>query len=74
MIIPKFGGTLEQVQLSLANRDIQLIVETIGSENAPLWLLLPALSTVSSRSEWKDFIDEANDKISKLMMKLKSHY
>jgi len=61
MIKPKFGGTLEQVQLSLANRDIQLIVETIGSENAPLWLLLPALSTVSSRSEWKDFIDVAKD-------------
>ena len=51
----EIGGVLEPIWFSSANRDIRLIVERRGAENKPLYLLLPALSTISSRSEWKDF-------------------
>ena len=49
-----FGGVLEPVWFLSANCQIRLIIERRGPEDGPLYLLLPALSTISSRSEWKD--------------------
>ena len=51
----QIGGVLEPLWFSSANREIRLIIERRGPEDGPLYLLLPALSTISSRSEWKDF-------------------
>ena len=51
----QIGGVLEPLWFSSANREIRLIIERRGPEEGPLYLLLPALSTISSRSEWKDF-------------------
>ena len=52
---PKLGGCLEVIWCPCANRDIRIIMERRGPENGPLYLLLPALSTISSRGEWKYF-------------------
>ena len=51
----EIGGVLEPIWFSSANREIRLIIERLGPDDGPLYLLLPALSTISSRSEWKDF-------------------
>jgi hypothetical protein len=48
---PQLEGTLEILQVDLAGRQLRLALERRGPQGAPLWVLLPALSTVSSRSE-----------------------
>jgi pimeloyl-ACP methyl ester carboxylesterase len=58
---PQLGGTLETLQVDLAGRQLRLVLERRGPAVAPLWLLLPALSTVSSRGEWKAFADGMGD-------------
>ena len=58
---PQLGGTLETLQVDLAGRQLRLVLERRGPAVAPLWLLLPALSTVSSRGEWKAFADVMGD-------------
>ena len=59
---PRFAGTPESLTLELAGRDVRLVLERRGPNGAPLWLLLPALSTISSRSEWRDFADAIGDR------------
>ena len=51
------GGVPENLQVNLNGRDIRITLERRGPENGDLWLLLPALSTVSSRGEWHEFAD-----------------
>ena len=58
---PQLGGTLETLQVVLAGRQLRLVVERSGPTAAPLWLLLPALSTVSSRGEWKALAEAVAD-------------
>lgn len=58
----QLGGKLESVRFTYDQQEIQLIVESLGPEEAPLWLLLPALSTVSSRSEWIELAHATNTK------------
>ncbi|NQV09738.1 MAG: alpha/beta hydrolase [Cyanobacteria bacterium] len=58
---PAFGGTVERLQLDLAGHQLGIGLERSGPRTAPLWLLLPALSTVSSRSEWKPLADAVGD-------------
>ena len=58
---PKLGGTLETLQVDLAGRQLRLVVERSGPATALLWLLLPALSTVSSRGEWKPLAEAVAD-------------
>jgi pimeloyl-ACP methyl ester carboxylesterase len=48
-----FGGVAETLSLDLGGRRLQVVLERRGPTGAPTWLLLPALSTVSSRSEWR---------------------
>jgi hypothetical protein len=60
---PKLGGTLETLQVDLAGRQLRLVVERSGPATAPLWLLLPALSTVSSRAECNAFADAGGDRV-----------
>jgi pimeloyl-ACP methyl ester carboxylesterase len=59
---PQLGGTIETLQVDLAGRQLRLVLERRGPAAAPLWLLLPALSTVSSRGEWKAFADAVGDR------------
>ena len=54
---PSLGGTLEILPFKHAGRQLNLVLEHRGPQGTPLWLLLPALSTVSSRSEWRPFAD-----------------
>lgn len=58
---PQLGGTLETLQVDLAGRQLRLVLERRGPAAAPLWLLLPALSTVSSRGEWKALAEAVAD-------------
>ena len=58
---PQLGGTLETLQVDLAGRQLRLVLERRGPAAAPLWLLLPALSTVSSRGEWKPLAEAVAD-------------
>lgn len=58
---PAFGGTVERLQLDLARQRLGIVLERSGPRSAPLWLLLPALSTVSSRSEWQSLADAVGD-------------
>ncbi|QPN65615.1 alpha/beta fold hydrolase [Synechococcus sp. CBW1006] len=58
---PAFGGTVERLQLDLAGHRLGIMLERSGPRTAPLWLLLPALSTVSSRSEWKPLAEAVGD-------------
>ena len=51
----QLGGILEPIWFSSSNHEIQLIIERCGPEDGQIYLLLPALSTISSRAEWKDF-------------------
>jgi pimeloyl-ACP methyl ester carboxylesterase len=48
-----FGGVAETLSLDLGGRRLQVVLERRGPATASTWLLLPALSTVSSRSEWQ---------------------
>lgn len=58
---PAFGGTAERLQLDLGGHRLGVILERSGPRSAPLWLLLPALSTVSSRGEWKPMAKAVGD-------------
>jgi pimeloyl-ACP methyl ester carboxylesterase len=59
---PALGGrTVERLQLDLAGNRLGIVLERSGPGTAPLWLLLPALSTVSSRGEWKPLADAVGD-------------
>lgn len=58
---PAFGGSVERLQLDLAGARLGIVLERSGPRTAPLWLLLPALSTVSSRSEWKPLAEAVGD-------------
>jgi pimeloyl-ACP methyl ester carboxylesterase len=58
---PQLGGTLESLQVDLVGRQLRLVLERRGPAAAPLWLLLPALSTVSSRGEWKPLAEAVAD-------------
>ena len=58
---PQLEGTLEILQVDLAGRQLRLALERRGPQGAPLWVLLPALSTVSSRSEWKALAEAVGD-------------
>ena len=58
---PAFGGTVERLELDLAGHRLWIVMERSGPRSAPLWLLLPALSTVSSRSEWKPLAEAVGD-------------
>ena len=59
---PLLGGSLERLKFSYANRELGLVIERRGPVNGPLWLLLPALSTVSSRGEWSNFANSIDPK------------
>lgn len=58
---PQLEGTLETLQMDLAGRQLRLVLERRGPQGAPLWLLLPALSTVSSRGEWTALAEAVGD-------------
>jgi pimeloyl-ACP methyl ester carboxylesterase len=58
---PAIGGTAERLQLALGGHRLGVILERSGPRSAPLWLLLPALSTVSSRGEWKPLAKAVGD-------------
>ena len=58
---PQLEGSLEILQVDLAGRQLRLALERRGPQGAPLWVLLPALSTVSSRSEWKALAEAVGD-------------
>ena len=58
----QFAGTSEIVEISLSGVQVRLVVETSGPEHADLCLLLPALSTVSSRGEWRTFATAIGDR------------
>ncbi|MCS5700806.1 alpha/beta hydrolase [Cyanobium sp. FGCU-52] len=58
---PAFGGSVERLQLDRAGHQLGIVLERSGPRSAPLWLLLPALSTVSSRSEWKSLADAVGE-------------
>ncbi len=51
----RIGGVPETLRFDLNGREVRITMERRGPEHGPLWLLLPALSTVSSRGEWHDF-------------------
>ena len=53
----RIGGVPENLRLNLNGREIRITLEQRGPSNGALWLLLPALSTVSTRAEWHDFAD-----------------
>ena len=57
----RLGGTVDGLKLVSAGREIQIVIERRGPASAPMWLLLPALSTVSSRSEWKAFAESIGE-------------
>jgi len=56
-----FAGEVERLRLNLAGHQLTVVLERRGPAAAPLWLLLPALSTVSSRSEWLAFVEAVGD-------------
>ncbi|MBM5804312.1 MAG: alpha/beta hydrolase [Cyanobacteria bacterium K_DeepCast_35m_m2_155] len=58
---PQLGGMLETLQVDLAGRQLRLVLERRGPAAAPLGLLLPALSTVSSRGEWQALAEAVGD-------------
>ena len=58
----RIGGVPENLYVNLNGRDVRVTLERRGPENGDLWLLLPALSTVSSRGEWHDFADAMDER------------
>ena len=57
----RIGGVPENLLVNLHGRDIRITLERRGPTDGELWLLLPALSTVSSRGEWHDFADSMDE-------------
>ena len=53
----RIGGVPENLRINLNGREIRITLEKRGPSDGALWLLLPALSTVSTRAEWHDFAD-----------------
>ncbi len=58
-----FGGVVETLSLDLGGRRLEIVTERRGPQGAPVWLLLPALSTVSSRSEWQPLVTAVHDRV-----------
>ncbi len=58
----RLGGSVDEIRFFYSGKNIKLVVEHRGPEYAPMLLLLPALSTVSSRGEWRNFADSIQDK------------
>ncbi|WP_181280023.1 alpha/beta fold hydrolase [Aphanothece minutissima] len=58
-----FGGAVDTLEVQLGGRRLQIVIERRGPKGAPLWLLLPALSTVSSRSEWQPLVTAVHDRV-----------
>ena len=58
----RIGGVPENLQVNLNGRKVRVTLERRGPENGDLWLLLPALSTVSSRGEWQAFADAMDER------------
>ena len=58
----RIGGVAENLQVNLNGRDVRVTIERCGPEKGDLWLLLPALSTVSSRGEWQAFADAMDER------------
>ena len=58
----QFAGTSETLEIRLSGHSVRLVLETSGPKDAERWLLLPALSTVSSRSEWRSFATTIGDR------------
>ena len=58
----RIGGVAENLQVNLNGRDVRVTIERRGPEKGDLWLLLPALSTVSSRGEWQAFADAMDER------------
>ena len=58
----RLGGSVDEIRFFYSGKNIKLVVEHRGPEDAPMLLLLPALSTVSSRGEWRNFADSIQDK------------
>jgi pimeloyl-ACP methyl ester carboxylesterase len=61
-VTPAFAGTVERLELDLGGQRLRIALERSGPRSAPLWLLLPALSTVSTRSEWKPLVETVGDR------------
>ena len=55
-------STIEYLNVELAGRMVRLVLEKRGSQSDQIWLLLPALSTVSSRSEWNTLVHNMEQK------------
>ena len=53
----------ENLNIKLAGKTVRLVLERRGAETDEAWLLLPALSTVSSRSEWDRFADRFEQQV-----------
>lgn len=58
----QFAGNAETIEIKLSGRSVRLVLETSGPKDAERWLLLPALSTVSSRHEWRTFASAIGDR------------
>jgi len=58
----QFAGTSETIEIKLSGHSVGLVLETSGPKEAERWLLLPALSTVSSRREWRTFASAIGDR------------
>lgn len=58
-----FGGVVETLEVQLGGRRLQIVTERRGPQGAPVWLLLPALSTVSSRGEWQPLVTAVHDRV-----------
>ena len=52
----------EYLHITLAGKEVRLTIEKLGSNTKEIWLLLPALSTVSSRSEWYPLAESMGQK------------
>ena len=61
-LLSRIGGVPENLHVNLNGREVRVTLERRGPENGDIWLLLPALSTVSSRGEWHDFADAMDER------------
>ena len=52
----------EYLYITLASKEVRLTIEKLGNNTKEIWLLLPALSTVSSRSEWYPLAESIGQK------------
>ena len=53
----------DYLTVNLAGKSVRLALELWGNVAAETWLLLPALSTVSSRCEWHQFAKSINKQV-----------